>query len=60
MKHHVTICEIRSIGGQYNLFLPKDNKKIVILNQEVPVGYTILQGKHVVETVFLGALISLS
>ncbi|MEH1936827.1 MAG: adenylate/guanylate cyclase domain-containing protein [Nostoc sp.] len=33
MKHPVTICEIRSIGGKYNLFLPKDDEKIVIPNQ---------------------------
>ncbi|MEH2359181.1 hypothetical protein [Nostoc sp.] len=32
MKPPVTICEIRGIGGQYNLFLAKDNKKIIILN----------------------------
>ncbi|MHC5855287.1 hypothetical protein [Nostoc sp.] len=27
MKPPVTICEIRGIGGQYNLFLAKDKKK---------------------------------
>ncbi len=59
IKHPVTICEIRGIGGQYNLFLP-DDEEMIILNQEVPVEYTILQGKHAVGTVFLGALISLS
>ncbi|MEH1963318.1 MAG: hypothetical protein V7L05_26425 [Nostoc sp.] len=32
MKPPVTICEIRGIGGQYNLFLAKDNKKLIILN----------------------------
>lgn len=53
MKHPVTICEIRGISGQYNLFLPQDDEKIVILNQEVPVEDSILQGKHVVGTVFL-------
>ncbi|MEH1790009.1 adenylate/guanylate cyclase domain-containing protein [Nostoc sp.] len=60
MKHPVTICEIRGIGGKYNLFLPEDDEKIVILNQEIPVEYTILQGKYAVGTVFLGSLISLS
>ncbi len=54
IKHPVTICEIRGIGGKYNLFLPDDDDKIIILNQEVPVEYTILQGKHAVGTVFLG------
>jgi adenylate cyclase len=60
IKHPVTICEIRGIGGKYNLFLPQDDEKMFILNQEVPVEYSILQGKHTVGTVFLGALISLS
>ncbi|MFW9259409.1 hypothetical protein [Nostoc sp. CALU 546] len=56
----MTICEIRGIGGQYNLFLPEDDEKMIILNQEIPVKYTILQGKHAVGTILLGALISLS
>ncbi|WP_208766589.1 hypothetical protein [Nostoc flagelliforme] len=56
----MTICEICGIGSKYNLFLPQDDETIVILNQEVPVEYTILQGKYAVRTVFIGALISLS
>jgi adenylate cyclase len=60
MKHPVTICEIRGIGGKYNLFLPEDDDKMVTLHQEVPVKYTILQGKHSAGAVFLGALVSLS
>lgn len=60
MKHPVTICEIRGISSKYNLFLPEDDEEIIILNQEVPVEYAILQGKYVVGTVFHGALISLS
>ncbi len=60
MRHPVTICEIRGIGGKYNLFLPQDDEEIIILNQEVPVKYTISQGKYAVGKVFLGALISLS
>jgi adenylate cyclase len=60
MRHPVTICEIRGIGGKYNLFLPDDDEEMIVLNQEVPVKYTILQGKYAVGKVFLGALISLS
>ncbi|MCC5664436.1 hypothetical protein LC653_11045 [Nostoc sp. CHAB 5784] len=56
----MTICEICGIGSKYNLFLPQDDETIVILNQEVPVKYTILQGKYAVGIVFIGALISLS
>ncbi|BDI20324.1 hypothetical protein ANSO36C_61260 [Nostoc cf. commune SO-36] len=60
IKHLVTICEIRGIGGKYNLFLPNDDEKIIVLNREIPVKYTILQVKDAARTVFLGALISLS
>jgi adenylate cyclase len=60
MKDPVTICEIRGIGDKYNLFLPKDDDIITRLNLEVPVEYTVLQGKHAVGMVFQGGLISLS
>ncbi|MEH2283564.1 MAG: adenylate/guanylate cyclase domain-containing protein [Nostoc sp.] len=60
IKHPVTICEIRGIGGKYNLFLPKYDEKMIVLTQEVPVEYTVLQGKHAVGTVFRGEFISLS
>ncbi|MHC5594879.1 MAG: hypothetical protein ACYTXC_02725 [Nostoc sp.] len=56
----MTICEIRGIGGKYNLFLPQYDEKMIVLNQQVPVKYTILQGKYAVVTGFLGGLISLS
>ncbi|WP_414515794.1 CHASE2 domain-containing protein [Nostoc sp. PCC 9305] len=60
IKYPVTICEIRGIGGKYNLFLPKYDEERIVLTQKVPVEYSILQGKHAVGTVFMGELISLS
>ncbi|MEH2328766.1 MAG: adenylate/guanylate cyclase domain-containing protein [Nostoc sp.] len=60
IKHPVTICEIRGIGGKYNLFLPKYDEKMIVLTPRVAVQYIILQGKHAVVTVFMGELISLS
>ncbi|MEH1812297.1 MAG: adenylate/guanylate cyclase domain-containing protein [Nostoc sp.] len=60
IKHPVTICEIRGIGGKYNLFLPKYDEEMIVLTQKIPVEYSILQGKHAVGTVFMGELISLS
>ncbi|WP_155745499.1 adenylate/guanylate cyclase domain-containing protein [Scytonema sp. UIC 10036] len=60
MKEPVTICEIRGIGGKHNLFLPQEDEEIINLEREVPVEYTVLQGKHAVGTVFQGALVSLS
>ncbi|MEH1808890.1 CHASE2 domain-containing protein [Nostoc sp.] len=60
IKHPVTICEIRGIGGKYNLFLPKYDQKMSVVTPIIPVEYSILQGKHAVGTVFLGDFISLS
>jgi adenylate cyclase len=60
MKEPVTIYEISGIGGEYNLFLPQESEAIISLNQKVPVEYTVLQGKHIIDTVFEGELICLS
>ncbi|WP_392534352.1 CHASE2 domain-containing protein [Nostoc sp. C117] len=60
IKDPVTICDIRGIGGQHNLFLPEDDEAMVTLNAEVPLEYSILQGKHAEGTVFAGNLVCLS
>ncbi|MEA5513615.1 adenylate/guanylate cyclase domain-containing protein [Nodularia sp. UHCC 0506] len=60
IKDPVTIYDIRGIGGKYNLFLPKDDEKMVKLSQELPIEYTILQGKHDLGTLLQGSLVSLS
>lgn len=59
IKYLVTICENRAVDSKYNLFLPNNDEKFIVLNLEVPVEYTILQGGYAVGTVFIGALISL-
>lgn len=56
----ITIYEIGGIGGQFNLFLPKAEEMLVVLNQEIPVQYTVLEGKHLGERVFQGKLVKLS
>ncbi|WP_414551734.1 CHASE2 domain-containing protein [Anabaena sp. CCY 0017] len=60
IKDPVTIYDIRGIGGKYNLFLPKDNEAMIKLSQELPIEYTILQGKHDLGTLLQGSLVSLS
>ncbi|GAB1542022.1 hypothetical protein NUACC21_46950 [Scytonema sp. NUACC21] len=60
MKEPVTICEVRGIGGKYNLFLPLDDEEIINLERKLPVEYTVLQGKQAVGPVFQGELVSLS
>jgi adenylate cyclase len=56
----ITIYEIGGIGGQFNVFLRKEEEKLVPLCQEIPLQYTVLKGKHLGETVFQGKLVKLS
>ncbi|OUL24618.1 adenylate/guanylate cyclase domain-containing protein [Nostoc sp. T09] len=60
IKAPITIYDIGGIGGKYNLYLPKSEENMVKLNQEIPLEYTILEGKHAVGTIFLGELVCLS
>ncbi|MBW4561827.1 MAG: adenylate/guanylate cyclase domain-containing protein [Mojavia pulchra JT2-VF2] len=60
IKAPITIYDIGGIGGNYNLLLPKDDDIMMSLSQEIPLEYTILEGKHAVGTVFLGKLVCLS
>jgi adenylate cyclase len=60
MKDPVTIYEISGISGEYNLFLPQNNHAMISLDREVPVEYTVLQGKHVTGTVFQAEFVGIS
>ncbi|OUL27040.1 adenylate/guanylate cyclase domain-containing protein [Nostoc sp. RF31YmG] len=60
IKAPITIYDIGGIGGKYNLYLPKSEENMVKLNQEIPLEYTILEGKHAVGTIFKGQLVCLS
>ncbi|HEY9743354.1 MAG TPA: adenylate/guanylate cyclase domain-containing protein [Coleofasciculaceae cyanobacterium] len=56
----ITVYEIGGIGGKFNLFVPKVEEMLVVLNQEIPVQYAVLKGKHLGEKVFQGKIIKLS
>lgn len=56
----ITVYEVGGIGGEFNLFLPKKEEKLVVLNQKIPVEYAVLKGKHLGEEVFQGKLVKLS
>lgn len=60
VKKPITIYEVSSIGGKYNLFLPQQKEIFVRLPTAIPLKYTILEGKHLGENVFSGALVELS
>ncbi|MBD2338723.1 adenylate/guanylate cyclase domain-containing protein [Calothrix sp. FACHB-156] len=60
IKAPITIYDIGGIGGKYNLNLPKSDDNMLQLSEEIPVEYTILEGKHAVGTIFKGEIVKLS
>ncbi len=56
----ITLSEVRGIGGAYNLFLPEREEKFFPLRREIPVRYTLVEGKHLGRTVFEGRFVTLS
>jgi len=56
----ITVYEIGGIGGQFNLFVPDQEEALVALTQEIPVQYSVLQGKYLGAKVFQGSLVKLS
>jgi adenylate cyclase len=59
-KKPITIYEVAGVGGKYNLFLPKAKEEFIALHTALPVQYTVLEGKHLVGTVFDGCFVRLS
>jgi adenylate cyclase len=56
----ITIYNARGIGGKYNLFLPERTVALVSLPQAIPLQFTLLEGKHMGDTLFTGSLVKLS
>jgi adenylate cyclase len=56
----ITVYEIGGIGDQFNVFLPKPEANFVVLKQDIPLQYMVLQGKHVGEIVCQGVIVKLS
>lgn len=61
VKEPITIYEVIGIGGFYNLYLPPKEEEIFLpVADEIPIQYTLLEGKHVNDTIFKGRLVKLS
>ena len=60
IKEPITLYNVSGISGKHNLFLPEETEEFVTLTVEIPVRYTVLEGKHAVGTLFKGTLVSLS
>jgi adenylate cyclase len=56
----VCIYEVQGIAGNYNLYLPNVENRLVTLQRAIPISCAIIQGKEVSEQQFTGDLIKLS
>jgi adenylate cyclase len=56
----LTIYEVGGIGGEYNLFLDKEEEVFFPLPEAIPLQYSVLDGKHIGDTLFKGSLVKLS
>jgi adenylate cyclase len=60
IEQPIMLYDMRGIGGGYNLFLPEREQTFLPLDDEIPLRYTVLEGKHAGGTVFTGAFVQLS
>ncbi|UCH08214.1 MAG: adenylate/guanylate cyclase domain-containing protein [Deltaproteobacteria bacterium] len=56
----LVVYEVRGIGGQYNLTLEREVLRLYSLSREIPIRYTVLDGKYMGERELEGAIIRLS
>ncbi len=60
LEQALTAYDVHGIGGTYNLFLPVRDMTLASLREELPVEYTIVEGKLLVGSVYTGRLTKLS
>jgi adenylate cyclase len=60
IERPLVLYDVRGIGGDYNLFLPDREEEPVSLEQEIPVRYSIVEGKHLGGAEFPGRVVKLS
>jgi adenylate cyclase len=60
IKEPIVLYEVQGIGGKYHMSLPEVVEEFITLEPALPVRYTVLEGKHLVGTVFEGSLVRLS
>ncbi|WP_238360839.1 adenylate/guanylate cyclase domain-containing protein [Iningainema tapete] len=56
----INIYEVGGISGEYNLFLSKAEEEFFPLRETIKIQYSIVEGKDVSDTAFLGNLVELS
>jgi adenylate cyclase len=60
IEQPIPLYDVRGIGGAYDLLLPEREERLLPLHGEIPLQYTVLEGKHLGRTVFTGAFVQLS
>ena len=60
IEQPITLYDVRGIGGEYKLFLPEPVEMFLPLPEEIPLCYTVLEGKLVARTMFTGTFVQLS
>lgn len=60
IKGPLTLYDISGIEQPYNLFLPRLTEALQLLDVAVPLEFVVLEGKHLVGSVFQGHLVKLS
>jgi hemerythrin-like metal-binding protein len=60
IKQPITIYDVKGMGGKYNLYFYKEEEVFIPLLKEIPLQYTVLEGKHLSEQKFDGWLFKLS
>jgi adenylate cyclase len=57
---HVVIYDVGGIGGSYNVALAEKEPAMVSLERLIPVKYTLIGGKHIIQEIGLGRILRLS
>lgn len=60
IKQPITLYDVTGVYGKYNIFLPQKEDNLITLKQTIPLEYVVLDGKHVVGTMFRGSLVKVS
>lgn len=60
VQEPINVCEIGGIGGEYNLFLDKEENIFFPLPEAIPLQYAVLDGKQVGNAAFKGSLVALA
>jgi adenylate cyclase len=56
----ISLYEVSGIAGDYKIFLPESHDALILLKQEVPLLYGLLEDKQVEDLEFEGMLVQLS